>query len=190
MGLSDQSVAVLVVEDEPLTCMDVAATFEDAGFKVYEAANTDEAIGLLEEFDDIHVLVTDLDMPGSIDGLELAHYARSCRLFRIIVISGHRNIAMRVPSSRRGLPEKAVWRRPYSRNIAGNGSLGRRRFPPARAALIDHGFAFLSLTPGAPPFVNSTPRWQGLHRDCLGARLRHTGTGRTVTCKLTPRRES
>ena len=62
---------VLVVEDEPLIRMDVAATFEEAGYKVYEAANADEAVGLLEEFADIHALVTDVDMPGSIDGRPL-----------------------------------------------------------------------------------------------------------------------
>jgi CheY-like chemotaxis protein len=95
MDVSDQSVAVLVVEDEPLVRMDVASTFEDAGFKVYAAASADEAVGLLEEFAEIVALVTDVDMPGSIDGLELAHYARSSRSIKIIVTSGHRRIATR-----------------------------------------------------------------------------------------------
>src|SRR5882724_10745397 len=103
MNLSDQPICVLVVEDEPLVRIDVASGFEDAGFKVYEAANADEAIGLLEEFADIDALVTDVDMPGSIDGLELAHYARSCRSIKIIVTSGHRKIAMR------DLPPAAVF---------------------------------------------------------------------------------
>lgn len=95
MGLSGRLIAVLVVEDEPLVRMDVASAFEASGFKVYEAANADEAVGLLEEFADIDVLVTDVDMPGSIDGLELAHYARSRRPINIIVTSGHRKIALR-----------------------------------------------------------------------------------------------
>jgi CheY-like chemotaxis protein len=103
MGLSDQSVAVLVVEDEPLVLMDVASTFEDVGFKVYEAASADEALGLLEEFAGIDALVTDVDLPGSIDGLELAHYARSSRSIRIVITSGHRKFAMR------DLPPAAVF---------------------------------------------------------------------------------
>jgi CheY-like chemotaxis protein len=103
MGLSDQSVAVLVVEDEPLVLMDVASTFEDVGFKVYEAASADEALGLLEEFAGIDTLVTDVDLPGSIDGLELAHYARSSRSIRIVITSGHRKFAMR------DLPPAAVF---------------------------------------------------------------------------------
>jgi CheY-like chemotaxis protein len=106
--MSDQSVAVLVVEDELLVRMDVASTLEDAGFKVYEAVNADEAVGLLEEFADIYVLVTDVDMPGSIAGLELAHYVRSRRPIKIIVTSGHRQIAIR------DLPPAAVFlEKPY-----------------------------------------------------------------------------
>jgi CheY-like chemotaxis protein len=103
MAFVEQSDAVLVVEDEPLIRMDVAATFEEAGYKVYEAANADEAVGLLEEFADIHVLVTDVDMPGSIDGLGLAHYARSDRRIKIIVTSGH------VKVETRDLPPAAIF---------------------------------------------------------------------------------
>jgi two-component system, response regulator PdtaR len=88
--------------------MDVAATIEDAGFKVYEAANADEAVALLEERADIRVLFTDVDMPGSMDGVALAHYARSNRPMRIIVASGYRAIALQ------DLPPKATFlEKPY-----------------------------------------------------------------------------
>lgn len=92
MAVSDESIAVLVVEDEPLILMDVAATIRDVGFRVYEAVNADEAIGLLEEHSDICVLFTDVDMPGSMDGVMLAHFAHSFRRLKIIVASGQRNV--------------------------------------------------------------------------------------------------
>jgi two-component system, response regulator PdtaR len=92
MDLADQTIAVLVVEDELLIRMNVAATIESAGFKVYEASNADEAIALLAEWADIHVLVTDVEMPGSMNGVQLAHFAHSYRPIRIIVTSGRQKI--------------------------------------------------------------------------------------------------
>lgn len=48
-------------------------SFEEAGFKVYEAAHADEALRVLQARDDIMVVVTDVEMPtGSMDGFELA----------------------------------------------------------------------------------------------------------------------
>jgi CheY-like chemotaxis protein len=64
---------VLIVEDEFLLRLDAADFFGDAGFKVYEASNADEAIALLELHDDIRAVFTDINMPGSMDGLKLAH---------------------------------------------------------------------------------------------------------------------
>jgi CheY-like chemotaxis protein len=64
---------VLVVEDDPLVRMDVAVTIQRAGFKAIEAANADEAVELLADHADINILLTDVDMPGSMDGVELAH---------------------------------------------------------------------------------------------------------------------
>ena len=66
--------AVLVVEDEPLIRMEAVDMIEDAGFKVYQAANADAAIKLMEKYDDIGILFTDIDMPGSMDGIKLAEY--------------------------------------------------------------------------------------------------------------------
>jgi two-component system, response regulator PdtaR len=93
MAISTESVAVLVVEDEPLVLMDVAATIREVGFRVYEATNADDAIGLLAEYSNIRAIVTDVDMPGSMDGVMLAHYAHSFRRLKIIVTSGQREIA-------------------------------------------------------------------------------------------------
>lgn len=63
---------VLVVEDEPFVRLDAADALAGAGFRVIEAANADEAIEILEKRHDIRVVVTDIQMPGSMDGLKLA----------------------------------------------------------------------------------------------------------------------
>jgi CheY-like chemotaxis protein len=68
---------VLIVEDEVLLRWQAVAIVEDAGFDVVEAANGDEAIAILEVRDDVHVLFTDIRMPGAIDGLRLAHMVRT-----------------------------------------------------------------------------------------------------------------
>jgi two-component system, response regulator PdtaR len=99
---SSRTLAVLVVDDEPLLRMDLAATIEDAGYKVYEAANADEAVAILEKVEGIKVLFTDVDMPGSMNGVELAHYARSYWPVEIIVTSGHRE----VPAAEAGARER------------------------------------------------------------------------------------
>src|SRR3954462_11491968 len=63
---------VLVVEDEMVLRMRAAGIVEDAGFTPVEAVNADEAIAILESRSDIAVLFTDIQMPGSMDGLKLA----------------------------------------------------------------------------------------------------------------------
>lgn len=68
-----RSVAVLVVEDEPRLLYDAVDLIEEAGFTAYAARNANEAIRMLERHSDIRVLFTDIDMPGSMDGLKLAH---------------------------------------------------------------------------------------------------------------------
>ena len=84
------SVAVLIVEDEPLIRMGTVYLIEDAGFEVYEAGSADAAIALLELHNENRLIVTDVDMPGSMDGLKLAHYVRGrWPPVKIIVTSGH-----------------------------------------------------------------------------------------------------
>ncbi|WP_062018537.1 response regulator [Aureimonas sp. AU4] len=68
--------AVLVVEDDALVRAEAADLCEDAGFTTYEARNADQAIRMLERHSDIRVLFTDIDMPGTMDGLKLAHAVR------------------------------------------------------------------------------------------------------------------
>jgi CheY-like chemotaxis protein len=85
----EKTPAVLIVEDEPLVRLDAVRAIEDAGFEVIEAANADEAIRILENRGDIRVVFTDMHMPGSIDGLKLAHAVRNrWPPIKIIVTSG------------------------------------------------------------------------------------------------------
>jgi CheY-like chemotaxis protein len=66
---------LLVVEDEFLVRLHAIDTLEAAGFATLEAANADEAILILESRTDIRIVITDIDMPGSMDGLKLARGA-------------------------------------------------------------------------------------------------------------------
>ena len=68
---------VLIVEDEFLLRMDSAEAIENAGFEVIQASNADEAIAILTGQPDIHVVFTDIQMPGSMDGLKLAAFVRN-----------------------------------------------------------------------------------------------------------------
>jgi len=82
--------AVLVVEDEPLLRMMAMTMVEDAGFEPVEARDADEAIALLEARTDITIVFTDVDMPGSMDGLKLAAAIRDrWPPIEIVITSGH-----------------------------------------------------------------------------------------------------
>lgn len=83
----------LVVEDEPLLMIHAVDIVEDAGFEVLEAANADEAVAILEGRDDIRVVITDVQMPGSMDGVKLANAVRDrWPPILIIVVSGHHKL--------------------------------------------------------------------------------------------------
>ena len=63
---------------------------EAAGYKAIEASNADEAIAILEMRKDIRIVFTDIDMPGSMDGLRLAHAIRDrWPPIELILTSGH-----------------------------------------------------------------------------------------------------
>ena len=80
---------VLVVEDEMVLRMRAVDIVEDAGFVPIEAISADQALQILESRDDISLLFTDIQMPGSMDGLKLAHatHARWPHI-KIILVSG------------------------------------------------------------------------------------------------------
>jgi CheY-like chemotaxis protein len=81
---------VLVVEDEFLIRMLVADELRSLGFAVIEAGSADEAFPILLSDAPVHVLFTDVRMPGYMDGVELARRARSARpAIKVIMTSGH-----------------------------------------------------------------------------------------------------
>lgn len=85
---------VLVVEDEMLLRMQAVNMVEDAGYTSVEAADADEAFAILESRADIALLFTDIQMPGSMDGLRLAHAVyRRWPPIKIILVSGQLNLS-------------------------------------------------------------------------------------------------
>ena len=68
--------AILVVEDEPLVRLAAVGMLEDAGFRMIEAADGEQALELLTADSDVQLLFTDVTMPGSIDGFALARRVR------------------------------------------------------------------------------------------------------------------
>jgi two-component sensor histidine kinase/ActR/RegA family two-component response regulator len=80
---------VLVVEDEMVLRMRAVDIVEDAGFKAIEAVNADEALSILESRSDISLLFSDIQMPGTMDGLKLAHAVHDrWPSIKIILVSG------------------------------------------------------------------------------------------------------
>jgi CheY-like chemotaxis protein len=80
---------VLVVDDEPLIRALTVGALEDEGFDVLEAQNGDLALTLLESRDDIRAVVTDVEMPGELNGFTLATLARQKHPeIAIIIVSG------------------------------------------------------------------------------------------------------
>lgn len=90
---------VLIVEDEPLIRLGLASLVEEAGFIALDVPNADAAVEVLEDQSEIAVLVTDVDMPGSMDGIALARVVRDrWPQIRIIAISGKVGVnAMTLP---------------------------------------------------------------------------------------------
>lgn len=84
--MNEERPTVLVVDDEPLVRLTAVDLIADLGLEAVEASSADEALEILEVRRDIRVVVTDIDMPGSMDGIKLARYVRD-RWPPIIVIA-------------------------------------------------------------------------------------------------------
>jgi CheY-like chemotaxis protein len=100
---------VSVVEDEFFSRLHAINLVEAAGYKAIEASNADEAIAILESRKDIHIVFTDIDMPGSMDGLKLARAVRDrWPPIELILTSGHFD----VPEDK--IPERGLFfSKPY-----------------------------------------------------------------------------
>jgi CheY-like chemotaxis protein len=81
--------SILAVDDEALIRMATMNIVEDAGYSAVEAVNADEAIIMLERCPDISAVLTDINMPGSMDGLQLSRLIRDrWPLIGVVVTSG------------------------------------------------------------------------------------------------------
>ncbi len=104
---------VLVVEDDAMIRMNAASIIEDAGFEVIEATNAYEAIVIMEARPDITVVFTDIEMPGSMNGLKLAFAVRDrWPPVTIIIASG------RIKPRPEEMPTDVTFlRKPYSEAV-------------------------------------------------------------------------
>jgi CheY-like chemotaxis protein len=92
VDLSCVPAVVLIVEDEMMFRMRAVDIVDDAAYTPIEALDADEAVEILESRSDIALMCTDIQMPGSMDGLELAHTVRArWPSIKIIVVSGQLN---------------------------------------------------------------------------------------------------
>lgn len=98
--MASQRHVVLVVEDNPLQRMMAVALLEAAGFHAIEAANALDAVLVLERRTDVKALLTDVDMPGGMNGLMLAALVQSrWPQIGIVIVSGHTRPAVeRLPA--------------------------------------------------------------------------------------------
>ena len=101
---------VLVVEDEGLVRLDAAESLREAGYAVLEATDAAEALDILLSDEDVDVLFTDINMPGDMDGLELARRAHDARPnVRLLLTSGA------IKPSREQIPDDGAFiAKPYS----------------------------------------------------------------------------
>jgi DNA-binding NtrC family response regulator len=98
---------VLVVEDDTILRLQTVLMIERAGYNVVEACNADEAIAILEMREDIRIVVTDVEMPGSMDGIKLARAIRDrWPPIEVIVTSGrHRVRTAELPPRAKFMPK-------------------------------------------------------------------------------------
>lgn len=98
---------ILLVEDEPLVRMLGMDVLEEAGFAVVEAVDAREALAQLEAHPEVDILFTDVQMPGDLDGVQLARIVHDQRPdVRLVVASGHARLsADDLPDNGRFVPK-------------------------------------------------------------------------------------
>jgi two-component system, response regulator PdtaR len=85
---------LLVVDDEAFVRLNGVMILEGAGYEVIEAASADEAIELLQNAPDVRLVFTDVDMPGSMNGVALAMVIHErWPNIRVLLTSGHHRLA-------------------------------------------------------------------------------------------------
>ena len=106
---------VLIVQEELVIRMDLVEAFETGGFKIFQADTAEKAIDVLQREPTIRVVFTDVELPGTMDGLTLAHYVRHRWPPTILLVGSGRAVL-----DTGALPSKARFvRKPYnSGNLA------------------------------------------------------------------------
>ena len=111
--LSRTSKVALVVDDESFARLFAVQVLLDLGFYVLEAADADEGIELLHDNEDVAMVFTDISMPGTLDGVDLARHVRSVRPdAALLVTSGHS-----LPPGTEAEVEAAFLPKPYTASI-------------------------------------------------------------------------
>lgn len=91
--LNEQTIAILVVDDEPLLRIFAVDFLTDAGFMVYEASNADEALEVLGSRPDIFAVFTDIQMPGTLDGIGLARRIKKTWPGIFVIVTSGQQVA-------------------------------------------------------------------------------------------------
>jgi CheY-like chemotaxis protein len=107
---ADNPTTIIVAEDDRLLRLIAVEFLTDAGFSVIEATHAKDAMGVLEvQFEEIHILFTDIHMPGEMDGLALAHHVkRNWPQISLLITSGD------LLPDQKDLPEGSKFlRKPY-----------------------------------------------------------------------------
>jgi CheY-like chemotaxis protein len=129
MGHDDRPSVVLVVDDDAFVLMTAAFNLRAAGFTVLEASNANEALALLQTQESIGAVFTDVQMPGTMDGLGLARVVHRRWPFIKMVITA---IGPQRPDARRPVLAEALSDRGCRGRSASE--LSRLRPPTRRAA--------------------------------------------------------
>src|SRR5947209_9906551 len=139
---------VLVVEDEMVLRLRAVDIVEDAGFTAVEAVSADEALAILESRSDISLLFSDIQMPGSMDGLMLAHAVHErWPAIKIILVSGQVRLSdADKPADSRFFGKPLVVKQMIGelQDMVGAGAL---KIVPDAAMLIADGASGKTMTP-------------------------------------------
>jgi CheY-like chemotaxis protein len=108
-AVSNPKATVLVVEDDVLQRMFLADEMRRAGYNVLEAASAHEAIAILGAGARVDLMITDIDMPGAMDGLALASFVRNEHSTILVVIASGHSAHLRQQST----PVHAIFTKPY-----------------------------------------------------------------------------
>ena len=93
MTLQGYNRVALVVDDEPFARLSAVQVLGDQAYVVLEAADADEALHMLQQNDDVSLVVTDIVMPGKMDGLAMARQLRDRGSELALVIATGRSLA-------------------------------------------------------------------------------------------------